>query len=325
MKKNVLIIGGSGFVGSTLVRSLKDDDWNVTLLNRGNRPMVGTTQLIADRNEALAVQKAAEGTERFDAVIDTSAYNQNHAKIAWDAFSQKTDHWIHLGSASVYKETPGRHPSETDEIGGAAVWAEYGVEKSEADIFLLNNAGQTPVTILRPPYLYGPGNDNDRETFVWSRALQGKSIVVPGNGQTPIQFLHVEDLAGAIKSALTHIPKKSAVYNVASADTITLQEWVATLSEIAGSDDRGVLAQSSSGSLKPRQYFPFRDYPCCVEVQKITQDLGWKAQYDVKEGFRQTFSTHNIDDLANRDLDTKNEDWILGNITQKKNSLNWEP
>ncbi len=183
------------------------------------------------------------------------------------------------------------------------------------------HAGQTPVTILRPPYLYGPGNDNDRETFVWSRALQGRSIVVPSNGQTPIQFLHVEDLAGAIKSVLTHIPEKSAVYNVASADTVTLQDWVSILSEIAGAKDRGVLAQSFSGSLKPRQYFPFRDYPCCVEVQSISDALGWKARYDTEKGFLQTFSAHDIEDLRNRDLDTKNEDWILGNIAQKKFEL----
>ena len=313
--RKVLVIGGSGFVGGTLIPRLLEDGHDVTILNRGNRLIQGTKQLVADRTDKSQVRKAAENTGDFDVVIDTSSYNYQNTETAWANFAQKTKQWIHLGSAAVYKETPGRFPSEKDEIGGAKIWGEYGVEKSDVDQFLKEHSSEIPVTVLRPPYLYGPGNDNDRETFVWSRALQGRPIVVPSNGLTQIQFLHVEDLADIIKLAMNNKSKRFAVYNVASDECPTLREWVDMLSDMVGAKNTSVLAGKLADSYRPRQYFPFRDYPCCVENSLIKQELNWDAKYGIKDGFRQTFSKQNVEFLKTKELNTKVEDEILKTIT----------
>ncbi len=311
--KSILVIGGSGFVGSGLIPALVAEGHDVAVLNRGNNPMQGTRQLVADRENAAQLQAVARTAGNFDAVIDTSAYNRNHTATAWSAFAKKTNHWIHLGSAAVYKETPGRHPNEKDPIGGAAIWAEYGVEKSEADQYLMENAGRVPVTILRPPYLYGPNNNNDRETFVWARALQDQPVIIPGDGRTPIQFLHIDDLSDIVKAALRKRPPGVAVYNVAADERPTLSEWVSTVAEVAGFPDPGILAGEHAKTYKPRQYFPFRDYPCCVEVGPVKTDLNWRARYSLAEGFRQTFGTQDKQALRTRTLDREVESRILAN------------
>ncbi|MGB4100820.1 MAG: NAD-dependent epimerase/dehydratase family protein [Alphaproteobacteria bacterium] len=311
--KSILVIGGSGFVGSGLIPALVAEGYDIAVLNRGNTPMQGTRQLVADRESATQLQAAAQAVGNFDAVIDTSAYNRHHAATAWTAFSHKTNHWIHLGSAAVYKETLGRHPTEKDPIGGAAIWAEYGVEKSDVDQYLMDNAGRIPVTILRPPYLYGPNNNNDRETFVWARAMQDQPVIVPGNGRTPIQFLHIDDLSDIVKAALRKRPLGVAIYNVAADERPTLSEWVRTVAEVAGFPDPGILAGDHAKTYKPRQYFPFRDYPCCVETGLVKTELNWKARYSLAEGFRQTLGTQDQQSLRTRALNLDVERRILAN------------
>jgi dTDP-D-glucose 4,6-dehydratase len=66
-----------------------------------------------------------------------------------------------------------------------------------------------------------------------------------------------------------------------------------------------------------REYFPFRDYDCCVEVDLIKRDLGWRAKYRIDEGFRQTFGTYTVEELRERVLDTGVEDQILSGINSK--------
>jgi nucleoside-diphosphate-sugar epimerase len=186
--RQVLILGGSGFVGANLVPALLVMGHEVTVLNRGNIPIAGTRQLIANRENPQELQEAAKNAGGFDVTIDTSSYRRAHTIAATTAFASRTRHWIHLGTAAVYKEKEFGFPNETDAIGGAAVWAQYGVEKADADQFLIHRLGGTPVTILRPPYLYGPRNSEDRETFVWARMLQNRPVIVPARAERRFSF-----------------------------------------------------------------------------------------------------------------------------------------
>ncbi|MCW3126134.1 MAG: NAD-dependent epimerase/dehydratase [Bacteroidetes bacterium] len=236
-KQKILIIGGSGFIGHTLVPTMLREGHEVTILNRGNRPMNGAQQIIVDRSKPEDVKKTAESTDGFNVVIDTSAYTRQHTETVWTYFSDKADQWIHLSSAAVYAETQGRCASEKDPIGGSPVWGQYGIDKSEADQFLIDHAGKIPVTIFRPPYIYGPRNSVDRETFVWKRVLQGRPIIIPGDGQQPIQFVHVEEVVSVFMKAMNSAAGRAndtIVYNVASDETPTLNEWVDIVAKVPG-------------------------------------------------------------------------------------------
>lgn len=316
--RQALVIGGSGFVGRALVPALLSQGLGVTLLNRGTRPVEGATQLVADRHDYSQMKAVGRDAGSFDVIIDTSAYTARATEIAWEVFAPKGGHWIQLSSAAVYRETPSRYPCEEDRIGGAAVWGDYGVDKSACDEFLLARAKTIPVTILRPPYLYGPGNDNDRESFVWSRALRGAPVLIPADGRTRIQFLHVEDLATAIIACVNHTPERSAVYNVAAPERPSLGEWVNLMCEIAQCQNVGVLAGASARSYSPRQYFPFRDYPCCVEEGLITEKTGWSPRHDLRSGFTSTYKLSDREDLRARPIESEVERAIFSNIQMNR-------
>lgn len=257
--------------------------------------MAGVIQLIANRQDPNQIRDAVERLPSLDVVIDTSSYSGTDTELAWRSLSAKTAHWVHLSSAAVYKETPGRAPNEADSIGGAAAWADYGKEKSAADELLLHFSHRTSVTILRPPYLYGPGNDNDRETFVWSRCLRNEPVIVPGDGSTPIQFLHAADLAAIIIKVLQEPSSGARVMNVAEGIEVSLASWVGLVAQAGGFNDPGILAGCSSNKFKPREYFPFRDYPCRLDTRKIRSELGWKASIPLSD--QQTFLTYDLEQL----------------------------
>jgi nucleoside-diphosphate-sugar epimerase len=308
---SILILGGSGFVGATLVRELLGRGHQVTLLNRGRAPIEGTHQLIADRTNLDELQAAARTVGKIDTVIDTSSYSGAHSASAWEVFAPLTRNWVHLSSAAVYVEKATGYPNETDQIGGSAVWGQYGVEKSEADQFLSDVAGEVPVTIFRPPYLYGPGNTVDRETFIWARTLRNRPVIVPGNGQTPIQFLHIEDLAHAMILALQAPPERLAIYNIADGETPTLLEWVRTTARAAGFEDPSILAGAAGSAYPARQYFPFRDSPLCLDIEAIKTRLDFRPRYSLAAGLRQTYATLDVESLKRKALATEVEDLIL--------------
>lgn len=296
-------------MGPALVQELLERDYEVSVLNRGTRPIQGTRQLTADRNDADAVESAVASAGIFDAVVDLSCYNASQADIAWRSCAARTKRWIHLSTIAVYADLD-RVPDETAPTGSAPVWGEYGVRKSEADDFLLSQTGP-PLTILRPPYLYGPGNHIDRETFIWKRALRWRPVLIPGDGEAIVQFLHVEDLARAFLAALDHSSDRTHVYNVAGDEQISLSAYVGRLAAICGANDPGIPVGHAAEGHPYRAYFPFDNHACHLDTSRIRQELQWKPHYNFEEGFRKTYALYDPETLRTYVLDLTVEDQIL--------------
>ncbi|SLN13869.1 hypothetical protein TRL7639_00172 [Falsiruegeria litorea R37] len=302
----VLVIGGSGFVGRALIPALLNSGHDVSVLNRGNQRIEVVTQLVADRDDPAAVglHQAA-----YDVVVDTSGYTKQQVEIAFSAFGPSAGRWIHLSSAAVYRETP-HLPTEDDQLGGAEVWGEYGADKSEVDEFLTKRT-ECPIAILRPPYLYGPNNANDRETFVWSRVLSGRPVIVPGDGSAQLQFLHVQDLARIIvRFAETNFGQK-AIYNVAEPETMNAETWVRKVAAASGEGVSIIHARNHAVGIAARQFFPFRDYPCALDVSRFVRDFRWDFTFSFNQGIENTFLSYDRDALVEASATTDGEKRIL--------------
>lgn len=305
--KKILLIGGSGFVGRALVPVLRSTGNEVFVLNRGARPVEGTTQLIADRDDPCAVSRH---TAAFDVVIDTSGYTGKQVQTAFSVFGKNAGRWIHLSSAAVYRETPDHLPTEVDPVGGAEVWGSYGADKSDADAFLIKQT-DCPVAILRPPYLYGPNNANDRETFVWSRVLTGRAVIVPGDGSAQLQFLHVHDLARIIAHLTGADFGARAIYNVAEPETMNAEAWVRRVASASGTEAEIIPGQVHATGITARKYFPFRDYPCALDVSNFLRDFNWRFQFGFDRGISNTFSSYDRQTLKELSPSTAEELQIL--------------
>jgi nucleoside-diphosphate-sugar epimerase len=274
----ILVLGGTQFVGRAIVDRLLAGH-EVTVLNRGTHPLWDSriSQVVADRTQPQSV--AAALTERYDAVVDVSATEPAHVSNVLPAVGDVR--YVFISSAAVYDRSRAAPPfREEDPAGGDAIWGSYGVDKAACET-VLRDALPDRLTILRPPYVYGPHNIEQREQFLWARMLSGQPIFVPGDGSTRIQFCLARALADVVAIACADGISAGA-YNVGEARSYSFNEYLDVLSEICGAAPR--LVHVTDNSVPAREYFPFRRADLVLDVGK----LGGLAEVPLRSGLATT-------------------------------------
>jgi 2'-hydroxyisoflavone reductase len=225
---DVLVLGGTSFVGRWIVQDLLDRGHTPTLFTRGKTNadlFPGTSRATGDREtgdyESLA------GTA-WDAVVDVSAYVPRHVREAGAAV--KAGRYLFISTVSVYDhvaaggsitEDSPRLPAyrESEVVDGNT----YGPLKvaCEDDVLELHGDG---ATIVRPGIVAGPHDPTERFTY-WTRA-EGL-VDVPGRLEQPVQVVDARDLARLVVLLLEH--DQPGTYNaVGPQPATTLGELVRT-------------------------------------------------------------------------------------------------
>lgn len=285
-----LVLGGGRFVGRAIAKRLVAEGNEVYVLNRGNHPTPkGCKQLIADRNDPDQLAAALEGLQ-FDFVYDSSAYTPQQTRLAIQCLVGRVKHFLHISTAAVYQDTEEFPLTESSPAGFNKFWGEYGIEKYRCEQELLKSFREDgfPVTIFRPFYIYGPGNNLDRETYVFRRLLNNAPIILPGMGRSVIQFGHIDDLVDTLID-LTGKPESfGEIYNVTGEEAVTMQGWVKKCAEVIGVTPQIFLVEAKEVGYTPKEWFPFRDIHFFGSIQKLSQQFGLRPRYSLLEGLQQT-------------------------------------
>lgn len=284
---NILVMGGSGFVGHAIVRALMAEGHALSLLNRGSRPVPGTEQLTADRNDPSALRAVLEG-RGFDAVVDSNCYSGAQARALIAALGGRVPSAAVISSAAVYADEAAHPPTEAEPTGGGSAWGDYGRGKTEMEQ-AWRDGGFVSAVALRPPYIIGPNDNLDRETWFFRRILAGRPVLVPGRGTAEYQFVHEDDLGAAVCTWLRHRPEGFEPLNVADPRLVPAVELPRMLARAAGRTADIRLAGASAGDARPRDWFPFRDVNCAVDPSAIRTRFGWTPATTLEERFAQIF------------------------------------
>ena len=262
----ILVTGGTVFVSRAAAEYFAAAGHEVTVLNRGSREQSpGVRHICCDRHHP-ALDLRGEG---FDAVLDVTAYNARDIDALLDALGGYGQ-YILISSSAVYPETGAQPFREDAAIGPNACWGRYGTDKIAAEQAL--HARRPDAYILRPPYLYGPGNNVYREAFVFDCALADRPFFLPAEGGMRLHFLHVEDLCRFAEILLEKRPAQR-IFNVGNPETVTVRDWVSACYAACGREPRFV---SVAPDVVQRQYFPFYSYEYALDVS---------AQCALMEGF----------------------------------------
>lgn len=293
------MFGGSKFVGRAVVNRLVSEGHDVYVLNRGNNPTPdGSQQLIADRNNFGDLSKVL-GNRDFDTVYDISAYTPEQTRLAINCLEGKTKHYLHISSASVYLES-GEYPlTEDSPTGFNELWGDYGKEKYLCEQELLKSFQDHnfPMTIFRPFYIYGPGNNLDRESYIFRRILNRATVIIPGMGRPLIQFGHVNDLVDALLYVTGKSKAFGEIYNIGDSRAFSMQGWVETCGAVVGIEPKIKLVEAQTVGYSSRQWFPFRDVHLFGSSTKIYKHFGIASKFSLLEGLRDTFEKTKRQDL----------------------------
>lgn len=254
--KTMLVTGGTVFVSRYAAEYFLRQGWKVYVLNRGSREQSEGVELIqADRHDLGDTLKPY----RFDAVLDVTAYNADDVNALLDALGGYGQ-YILISSSAVYPETGAQPFREDAAIGPNTHWGRYGTDKIAAEQAL--HARRPDAYILRPPYLYGPGNNVYRESFVFDCALADRPFFLPEEGGMRLHFLHVEDLCRFAETLLEKRPAQR-VFNVGNPETVTVRDWVSACYAACSKDLRFLFV---APDVEQRQYFPFYSYEYALDV-----------------------------------------------------------
>lgn len=259
----ILVTGGTVFVSRAMAEYFASRGHEVTVLNRGSRPQPGGVRHICcDR---LAAKEALRGRS-FDAVLDVTVYNARDIDALLDAL-EGNPQLVMISSSAVYPETLPQPFREDMPVGPNRHWGAYGTDKIAAEQRLLERCPRA--CILRPPYLYGPGNEVYREAFAFECAEADRSFFLPGDGGMPLQFFHVRDLCRLAERVLQE-GLRGEIINTGNPACVTIRQWAEACYRAVGREPRFICVD---GPAPQRSYFPFHDYAYRLDVTRQTELL----------------------------------------------------
>ncbi len=279
----VLILGGTRFVGRLVARRLLDAGVDVTLFHRGvtGEGVPGARSVMGDRSEPGGL--AALGEERFDAVVDMSAYFSEWTAATAQAFAGRIGQYIFISSGAVYRPSAELPWNESTPLGPNPLWGGYGREKvaSEDLLWEAHAAGSFAVTTFRLPFILGPGNFADRESFVFGRLAQDRPILLPGGGTAVNQFVYADDVARALVATLEQATAAAGqAYNCTHHTVITNRGWVELCADVLGVEARIVPVDESEVGVTAdvvdltNIVFPYPAEHYAIDGAKLTRELG---------------------------------------------------
>jgi UDP-glucose 4-epimerase len=261
---NVAVVGGSGFVGRHVVRwflprgarVVNIDERAPASLHPGERFVAG------EIGGGLVPERAAERSGSVDAVVWLAAV-PNRRRIAVDetaiedlndmveapvryleGLAERPSSVVYVSSIQVYgppRKLPvdEEHPTEP-EVG-------YGIAKlcGESYVAISCRARDVPLAVLRPSFIYGPGQHSQNVIPRFLAALrEGKAPVVHGTGREIRDDVYVGDVAHAIGLAVER--RARGVFNVASGSPHTLLEVANAACLVSGLSLRPVVESKAS-------------------------------------------------------------------------------
>lgn len=248
----VVLIGGTGHVGTYLVPRLVEGGHEVIVVSRAQRAPY-QTHAAWQRVQQITLDRAAEeaagtfGPKVRDlggeVVIDMICFTPESARHLVEALRGQVQHFLSCGTIWVHGpsvEVP------TTETQPRRPFGDYGIQKAAIEAYLLDQARRAgfPATILHPGHIVGPGWAplNPAGHFnpqVFATLARGEELALPNLGMETVHHVHADDVAQAFCQAIAHWSTSvGESFHVVSPAALTLRGYAEAVAGWFGQQPR---------------------------------------------------------------------------------------
>ena len=302
----ILVMGGSRFVGLHTVAELHAYGHEVTVFNRGVTPAEfprGVRRLYGDRHD-VAAMAAMFRDEEFDAIVDVSAYFLADVQSMVDIFKGRIGHYVFMCTPAIY-DRPQRLPVREDNALKGPEWpdTDYGRNKAICEAYLTQQYREHgfPWSSIRLPIIMGPHNTaKQREQLMFHRLLQGRPVLIPGNGTTVMHGNYIPDMAVGVRRMLLNPRTFGEAYNAVMTEYYSDESWVDAVSDVLGVTPNKVFMPHdvTTEAYKTWGYQPIQRtqaggipwfQSCVFDYQKYIDHVGHRQEHTLRGALAETF------------------------------------
>jgi UDP-glucose 4-epimerase len=306
MNKSIALVGGGGFIGTNLANFFIKKDYNVLIIGRSliegtESDTNKTVRISLDVNKTSKLVEALNGYENviwlvndlvpgasMDSLVDDFNFNVSPLIIFLESINKLNNlkRFVFISSGGTIYGDSLDHILLKEESHKNPISA-YGLSKiiSENYINFITKRSSFESIILRPSNVYGNHQNLKKPQgivgYAFNALLNNRTIDLYDEGRVIRDFIHVLDLAEAVKCCIESVYESAKVvtYNVGSQEGYTIRKVLDLINEI------------SNENIKTKSK-PARSFDCyfnVLDISKINSTLGWEPKIKIKEGLEQVW------------------------------------
>ena len=295
-KNNILIVGGTGFIGYHLAKKSLKKGWQVTSISsrlpRKKRYLSKVKYILCDITKKKSLKKNIQKT--FNYVVNLGGYvDHSNKKKTFEShyigcknlteiFLKKPPiAFVQMGSSAEY----GNVKSPQKENAKCNPKSVYGQAKLLSSMYLIDlfKKQKFPSVILRLYNTYGARQDLNRFIpIVISGCIKNKKFPCSKGNQLR-DFLHVDDVVDAILKSLTNKNAKGQIINIGYGKPRIIKNIIEYIKKIV----KG--GYPLFGKVKLRKDEILKVYP---DISKAKNKINWKPKISFKEGLKATIDSY---------------------------------
>lgn len=239
--KNILVIGGSYFVGLVFVEELRARGGHaIHVLNRGRKPLglAGVHEIVCDRHDAESLRRLVPALD-WHTVIDFCAYRPDDVSELLENLPGSVRRYVLISTATVLRPSRELPMCEDSPVLSGPLpgpGGDYGYLKRLAEdrAAELCRARGIEYVGLRPTFIFGAHNYAPRESYFFELAEKGETIVVPEAPQALFSTVSVWDVAHVAIACLDHERVASESWIVTAEELVCYDRLLEILQELVG-------------------------------------------------------------------------------------------
>lgn len=297
MKKRILILGGTGFIGYHLARKSLKKNFFITSVSK-NKPikkryLKKVNYIIGDISKKKFIKRILK--ENFDYIVNLAGYVDHSKKkevyqshyigcknIVNSLLKKKIKSFIQIGSSMEYGLTKSPH----QEHFKCKPLSFYGKAKFLSTKYLIDLYAKkkTPVTILRLYQIYGPNQDLNRFLPIVINACKFDLDFPCSHGKQYRDFLYIDDLIEAIFLTFKSSKARGQIINIGYGTPLKIKNIINKIINFYKS------GKPKFNKIKLRKEERLKIYPDLSKAKKL---INWTPKTNFLKGLKKTINYYN--------------------------------